>query len=115
MRTTRRTVLRKGLGYVLAGCSSGSGETAPPTGLPDRLYALTGSYEIPAGSFRDLAFDIDSPAVIDYTADVRSGPNLDVFLLARDEFRAYERGSAFEPVDDASALDTSYADTRVDL
>jgi hypothetical protein len=83
--TTRRTFLTGslgvGVGSALAGCSTGTDGTDTPTGTPDQLYALTGSYEIPAGAFRDLALDIDDPAVIDYTADVRSGPNIDVLTL----------------------------------
>lgn len=117
MDTTRRKFLAGslGVGGILAGCSTDSGGTDTPTGTPDRLYALTGSYEIPAGEFRDLALDIDEPAVIEYTADVRSGPNIDVLALARGEFREYERGNEFEIINDASVLDTSYADTRAEL
>lgn len=119
MDTTRRKFLTGslgvGVGGLLAGCSTGSDGTDTPTVTPDRLYALTGSYEIPAGEFRDLALDIDDPAVIDYTADVRSGPNLDLLVLDRGEFREYERGNEFKMINDASALDTSYADTRTEL
>lgn len=48
-----------------------------------------------------------------YTADVRSGPNVDV--LTRGEFREYDRGNAFEFVESASALDTSDGDVRAEL
>ncbi len=53
--------------------------------------------------------------MIDYIADVRSGPNIDVLVLARGEFREFERGNAFETIESASALDTSYGDVRADL
>jgi hypothetical protein len=119
MDLPRRTVLTgclgAGVGGILAGCSTGSDGTDTPTVTPDQLYGLTGSYEILAGAFRDLALDIDDPVVLDYTADVKSGPNIDVLVLARGEFREYERGNEFELITDASALDTSYGDTRTEL
>lgn len=36
-------------------------------------------------------------------------------VLARGEFREYERGNAFETIENAPALDTSYGQTRTEL
>lgn len=117
MVSTRRAFLRGGLcaSVCLAGCSSRFGGTATPTEEPPGLYELSGEYVIPAGEYRDLALDVDEPALLDYTVDVRSGPNLDVLVLARGEFREYARGDDFERLRDASALDTSYADVRAPI
>lgn len=119
METTRRAFLRAGVGVgvasSIAGCASNGTGTTTPAETPEYLYALTGIYTLESGEFRDLPLDIDSPAVIEYTADVRSGPNTDVLVLARGEFREFERGNAFETIESASALDTSYGDVRADL
>ena len=119
MSTTRRDLLRVATGVVtassIAGCSSNGTGTQPSTEAPNYLYALTGSYTLPGGEFRDLPLDIDGPAEIEYTADVRSGPNIDVLVLSRGAFREFERGNAFESIESASALDTSYGDVRADL
>ncbi len=99
----------------IAGCSSDGNRTPTSTETPNYLYSLSGSYTLLSGNFRDLPLDIDSPAEIEYTADVRSGPNIDVLVLSRGEFREFERGNDFELLESASALDTSYGDVRADL
>lgn len=118
MDATRRKVLLSvgvGTNTVLAGCSLSTNETTTPTESPDSLYALTGSYSIPAGEFRDLELGIDEPAEIEYTADVTTGPNIDVLVLTRGEFRKYERGNDFDVIEDASAMDTGYGDVQTPL
>lgn len=114
-RTFVLTGVAAGLAGGFAGCASRIVDGGTTTETPAGLYELAGSYDIPAGEFRDLALDIDDPAVLDYTADVRSGPNVDVLVLTRGEFREYSRGNEFETLEAASALDTSYGDVRADL
>ncbi len=90
MPDRRRFIGALGAVVGLAGCSSGGGIQPQPR---DVVYETDTA---PAGEYLSWRFSTEQARFLTVTFAVRSGPDVDVFVMSADAFARYEAGESFE-------------------
>lgn len=88
MEINRRQLVIAGssaISVALAGCSGGG----------SREQIIDNRAEINEDGYKYWSFSLEDSATIEYEFTVRSGPEMEVFVLEDSEFREYEAGNRF--------------------
>lgn len=90
-----------------------SGTTA--TGTPIFVDSFSDRYTIEEDHWSGRKLTYTSDGVIEYSVSVREGPAVDVFTLPQSEYSEYRNSEPFEPLSDATDLETreSHVETQI--
>ncbi len=93
---SRRSIMRAGVcgsATLLAGCTSSSSDGSG--GGSTREQVIDSREEINEDGYQYFSFDLNRQATFEYEFTVRSGPEIDVFLMDDQEFDEYQGGNRF--------------------
>lgn len=96
------------LAVGVVGCSTPFGTT---------VAKVSGNARIPSEDYSTYDFAIDKPATLDYTFDVSTGPPIDILVMDRSNFQAYQNEN-YDSVTYLSGItkyDTTFAEDSAEL
>lgn len=80
-----------------------------------RLLSIDESLVLEQRNWHQWYFSFDEPASIDYTVEVKEGPELDVILMSEESYAEFNRANLPEHYSEASALDTDGTSVTAEL